>query len=100
MTPEVLAATTGGFLSLLMNYVPGVNAAFDRLSANWQRAAMAVLLLVVAVGTAVWTCTGPEAGGVTICLDGTDWRAVLQAYVFALIANQSVDRISPKPREE
>lgn len=100
MTPEVLAATTGAILSILMNYIPGLNDAFDKLSANGQRATMAVLLLVAAVGTAVWTCTSPEAGGVGICLGGTDWRAVLQAYVFALIANQSVDRISPKPRTE
>lgn len=100
MSPEVLAATAGAILSLLMNYIPGLNSAFDRLSANGQRAVMAGLLLVAAVGTALWTCTSPEVGGVGICLGGTDWRAVFQAYVFALIANQSVDRISPKPREE
>ena len=98
MTPEILAATAGAILSLLLNYIPGLNTAFDRLSANGQRAAMAGLLLVAAVGTAIWTCTSPEAGGLTICLGGTDWRAVVQAFIFALIANQSVDRISPKPR--
>lgn len=100
MSPEVLAATAGALLSLLMNYVPGLSTAFDRLTPNWQRAAMAGLLLVTALLTAFWTCTSPEAGGLGICLGGTDWRAVVQSFIFALIANQGVDRISPKPREE
>jgi len=97
--PEFLAAIAGGILSLLMNYVPGLKDRFDRLSANGQRAAMAGLLLVAAVLTPVWSCWKPEAGGLGACLRGTDWQAVLQAYFYALVSNQSVDRISPKKRD-
>lgn len=100
MSPEALSALAGAILSLLMNYFPGVNTAFDRMSPDKQRAVMAVLLAVAAVGLAVWTCTDPAAGGVGICLGATNWRAVAQAFVFALMANQATDRISPKPREE
>lgn len=99
MSPELIAATAGVILSLLMNYIPGLNTAFDRLSANGQRLAMAALLLITSIGIAIWTCTDPEQGGLSICLGDTNWRAVVQAFIFALIANQASDRISPKPRE-
>lgn len=96
MTPELLAATAGALLSLAVNYIPGLSTKFDTLSSNGQRLMMAGLLAIAAVGTAIWTCTDPERGGVGICLGGTDWRAIIQAYVFALMANQATDRISPK----
>lgn len=99
MSPELIAAIAGVILSLLMNYIPGLNSAFDKLSANGQRLAMAGLLALASAGIAIWTCTDPGAGGLSICLGATNWRAVVQAFIFALIANQASDRISPKPRE-
>lgn len=98
MSPEVLSAVAGALLSVLMNYIPGLSAAFDRMSADRQRLVMALMLLLAAIGTAVWTCTSPEAGGLSICLGATNWRAVIQSFVFALMANQAADRISPKVR--
>lgn len=100
MSPELLSALAGSILSLLMNYIPGLNTALDRLSANGQRLVMALLLAVAAVVGTVWTCTDPEAGGLTICLGETNWRAVIQSFMFALMANQATDRISPKPRSD
>lgn len=100
MSPEALAACAGGFLSLLFNYVPGLNARFDRLTADGQRALMALLLAVTAVGMALWTCTSPETSeAFGLCVGDTNWRAVATNFVFALIANQGVDRLSPKPRD-
>ena len=98
MGPDTLSAIAGAILSLLMNYIPGLNTWFDKMSANGQRLAMAGLLALAAVGSAVWTCTSPEAGGLSICLGETNWRAVIQAFVFATMANQATDRISPKAR--
>lgn len=100
MSPEALSALAGALLSVLMNYVPGLSAALDRLTADAQRLVMAALLAVAAVGMAIWTCTDPAAGGLKICLGETNWRAVVQSFVFALMANQATDRISPKPREK
>lgn len=94
------AAIAGAILSLLMNYIPGLKTMFDKLTSDQQRLVMAGLLAVAAVGTAIWSCTDPANGGLSVCLGDTNWRGVVQAFVFALIANQSVDRISPKPRTE
>jgi len=105
MTPETLSASAGVLLSIALNYIPGLNTQFDRLSANAQRAVMALLLAFSAVGLALWTCTGPDAlsiSSASLCSDaggGVNWRAVVQSFVFALMANQAADRISPKPRE-
>lgn len=85
MSPEAIAAAAGAVLSLLFNYIPGLNSRFDRLSADQQRLSMAGLLAVTAIGMAIWT-------------GNSDWRAILTNFVFALIANQGIDRIAPKPR--
>lgn len=96
MEAQALSAVAGMILSVLINYVPGLNTAFDRMSANGQRLAMAGLLALAAIGTALWQCTDPAAGGMGVCLGTTNWRAVVSAFVFALMANQAADRISPK----
>lgn len=95
-----LSATAGLVLSLIMNYVPGLNAWFDKMSANGQRLSMAALLALTAIGTAIWTCTSPDAGGLSACVGDTNWRAVIQSLIAALVVNQGADRISPKPRTE
>lgn len=104
MSPEAISAVAGTILSLVLNYTPGLNTAFDRLSANGQRATMGLLLALSAVGLALWTCTGPDAlsaSTASLCTDGgINWRAVVQSFIFALMANQAADRISPKVRED
>ncbi len=95
---DLISASAGTVLSLLMNYVPGLNTKFDAFSPNQQRGIMALMLILCSMGLAFWRCTGNEASVFTdICGDnGINWRAVLQSMFFALTANQGVDRISPK----
>lgn len=96
----MIAATTGAVISLLFNYIPGLNTKFDTLSADMQRTVMGILILLTAIGMALWQCSG-ETVISTYCPSGTiDWRMVLTNAVFALVGNQSADRISPKPKEE
>lgn len=100
MTPAAIAATAGAVLSLLFNYIPGLNTRFDRLSADMQRTVMGVFILLTSIGMAFWQCSGDNSQLYSICGDGMNWRAILTNAVFALVGNQSVDRISPKPRTE
>ena len=98
MAPAAIAATAGAVLSLLFNYIPGLNTRFDKLSADMQRAIMGVMILLTAIGMAFWQCSGESANLYSVCSDtGLNWRAVLTNVVFALVGNQSADRISPKP---
>jgi hypothetical protein len=98
MTPEALSATAGIILSALMTYIPGLNVAFASLSPTTKRLTMVGCLIAAAIGTAAWTCTSPEAGTTFgMCMSGFDWRSILMALIAALVANQSADRILPKP---
>ena len=98
LSPAAIAATAGALLSLLFNYVPGLNSRFDRLSPDMQRLIMGAMLLVSAIGMALWQCSDQSASAMsTMCEGGINWRAILTNTVFALVGNQSADRISPKP---
>jgi hypothetical protein len=99
LSASAIAAVAGAVLSLLFNYIPGLNTAFDRLSADKQRMVMGLVILVTAVGMAIWQCSdSTSSSAISYCQNGMDWRVILQNAVFALIGNQSTDRISPKPR--
>lgn len=98
MNPETLSAFAGSLLSLLFNYFPGLNTAFDRLAPNLQRLVMSFLLLISSIILALWTCTDQTATNTTFptCFSSLNWRQVIQSFVFALMSNQATDRISPK----
>jgi H+/Cl- antiporter ClcA len=97
LSPAAIATTAGALLSLLFNYVPGLNSRFDRLSPDMQRTVMGVVLLISAIGMALWQCSGESESVVSaMCEGGINWRVVLTNTVFALVGNQSADRISPK----
>lgn len=97
LDPSVIAATAGVILSLLFNYIPGLNTRFDRLSPDMQRFCMGVMIVVAGLVMAVWQCVAVSRTGHYICgTDLIDWRMVLTNIVSALIGNQSADRISPK----
>lgn len=101
LSPAAIAATAGALLSLLFNYVPGLNTRFDRLSPDMQRTVMGAVLLVSAIGMALWQCSDQSTSVMSsMCEGGINWRAVLTNTVFALVGNQSADRISPKPGPE
>lgn len=102
LSPAAIAATAGVVLSLLFNYVPGLNTRFDRLSADMQRVIMGAMLVLTGIGMALWQCSGESASttAATLCGDGMNWRAIITNIVFALIGSQSADRISPKPRAD
>jgi len=89
MAPEVISALVGTGLSLIFNYVPGLAKSYDRLAADWQRLVMAVLLLLAVIGLAAWRCAHGDC-------TSWSWDRVAASYLAALVANQGVDRISPK----
>lgn len=93
MSPEALSAIAGTILSLGMTYIPGINAAYARLSPGVKQSIMGVLILAAATLSAFWACQGTE----NACAEGVDWRAWIGSVIAALVANQGTDRISPEP---
>jgi hypothetical protein len=99
MTPEALASFAGIGLSLIMSYVPGLSTWYESRPSTSKRAVMALMLLVTAIGSAIWTCSQPQAGDVfRMCL-GSSWRAYAQAFVAALVASQGTYMLTPKDKD-
>ncbi len=84
MTAESIAAVAGSLLSLFFTFAPGVKGRWEGLGGDQKRWIMAGLLLLVALGTWVYTCGGWQ----TECLTN---RApeTLSALLAALAANQA-----------
>jgi len=92
MTAEQLAAIAGIVLSLLFSYTPGLSTDFDKLDPTYKRLVIAALLLVVAGGVFGLACGHVL---VTVTCDKTGIMGLVNAYIAALIANQSTYLISP-----
>lgn len=93
MSAEFLSLAAGVLLSLVFSYVPGLNAKFKALQADYQRLIMLAALALASIGVFGVACLGWIDVGVSCDQEGA--LAVLQAFVLALIANQSAYAISP-----
>jgi hypothetical protein len=93
MDYQLLSAVAGIALSLIFSYVPGVKGLFKSLAGDWKRVVMLVMLAVVAGGI-----YGLNCGGIldTVSCDQSGAIAMVEAFVLALIANQSAYSITPK----
>lgn len=99
MSPEGLALISGSVLSLLFSYFPGLNAKFAGLSSEVKRLIMLALLAVVAGAVYGLNCGGFGADiGVIIACDRTGAISLVQAFILALIANQSIYAVSPESK--
>jgi hypothetical protein len=102
--PAAIAAMAGSALSLIMNYIPGLNTRFDRLTPDMQRAIMGAMIIATSILMALWQCSGTTPSDAalvgSLCEGGLNWKLILTNAVFALVGNQSTDRISPKPRSD
>jgi len=94
MNAEQLAAIAGVVLSLLFSYLPGLSDAFDKLQPNQKRLTIAVLLLAVAGVVLGLACSHIyDMNGVTC--DKPGLMGLINAFIAALIANQSAYLITP-----
>lgn len=83
-TPEGLSAAAGMALSLLLSYVPRLNVRWATLPEDTKKAAIAVLMVVIAT---VVMIASPE---------GFDFMRWATSVVSALVVNQNVHRVSPQ----
>jgi hypothetical protein len=103
MTPETLSATAAALLSLAFSYIPGLSAAYANYTKTRKRLVMLGLLALTALGAFALACLENGQAPVTqwlgLSLTCTESGAValLRAFGAAVIANQSVYLISPKP---
>lgn len=106
MNPATLATLAGAVLSLAFSYLPGLSAWYARLGRQAdgstdggarKRLVMLAALLCVSAGIVLLSCSGwgELAGSRQISCDRSGLVTLLQALLGAIVANQSVHRLSP-----
>jgi hypothetical protein len=95
LTPELLSALAGILLSLLASYLPGFSAWFERLETIHKRLVMLGLLAGASAAIVGLACAGlGQATGLPVSCDRDGGILALQAFILALVANQSAYLIS------
>ena len=93
MSSEQLAAIAGIVLSLAFSYIPGLSNWYGALESTQKRLVMAMLLLVVAVGVFAGSCGNLITA---VPCDKGGALALVNAFIAALVANQSAYLLSPR----
>ena len=93
MEANLLASVSGVVLSLAFSYIPGLKGWFDGIKPDYKRLVMLGALLLTAAGTYGLACIG-RFSGISCDMDGI-WQ-LIEAFVFAAVANQSAYALTPK----
>jgi len=96
MSVELISAIAGILLSLLFEFVPGFEKWYGALEVQYKRLFMVGALLLVVGGAFGLSCAGLL--GWFPCTTAGAWLAV-QAFIAALVANQSVHLVLKKDGE-
>jgi hypothetical protein len=103
MTAEELAGAAGVVLSLLLSYVPGLNARFGVLSGAEKRLVVLALLVVTAGGAFALGCLPAAAAGLgvslPVCSQVGAW-GLARVLAAAVIANQATFLLSPRRQRD
>lgn len=94
LSPEVLAGIAGAVLSLALSYIPGLNTKYAGLSEDQKKFIMLILLALCSAGVFAASCA-PLLGLAFVECSGGGAIQVVTVFIAALIANQSMHRISP-----
>ena len=109
MTAEVLSGIAGALLSVLFSYTPGLRRWFDHLGAGdaeagieedggaRKRLVMLGLLVLSAGAIFAGSCAGLPFETPTIACDRAGLLELARILGMAIIANQSIYAISPRP---
>ncbi|MBE9479819.1 MAG: hypothetical protein IMY80_07620 [Chloroflexi bacterium] len=93
MTVELISAIAGILISLILEFVPGVEGWYNKFSKQQKRLVMLVALFVVVGGAFGLSCANLIA--IFACTTFGVWQAVM-AFIAALVANQSVHLVLKK----
>jgi hypothetical protein len=97
MTSDQLSVIAGAVLSLGFSYIPGLNTWFAGLSPEKKRLIMLGILALIALSIFGLACTPLAANfGITVTCDVTGASALIQAFLLAVIGNQSAYLITPQ----
>lgn len=93
MTSELLAGIAGIVLSLVFSYMPGLNVKFAQLEGDYKRLIMLGTLVLVGGASFGLSCADLWP---TVACDQAGAMQLVEAFIFAAIANQSAYQLSPE----
>lgn len=93
MDNNTLAGLAGVIISLAFSYVPGLKGLYDRLTGDYKRLAMLVVLVVVAAGLFGASCAGVSE---KVTCDALGAKTLLSMLLAAAVANQTAYALTPK----
>ena len=93
MSVELISAIAGILISLILEFVPGVEGWYNKFTPQQKRLVMLVALFIVVGGAFGLSCAGLLA--IFVCSVAGAWQAVM-AFIAALVANQSVHLVLKK----
>ena len=99
MSAEEISIISGVILTLFFSYVPRVNVKFAAIKAEYKQLIMLGLLFLVSAGAFGLACWGKGAYfGIEIVCSEAGAAELIRSFVFAIVANQGVYKISPQTR--
>ena len=103
MSAQLLYGLIGAAISILSDVVPGFKTWFAGLEPNKRRLVMVVFLLFASLGIIFLSCWSVSAhfiaNYITLPCTEAGFLAVLEAFFFALLGNQSTFLIKPKKKK-
>lgn len=100
MTAESISLVAGTCLSLIFSYIPGARTWFIQFDPEIKRLIMLALLVGSACIVYGLSCLGWVAKWeITMVCDRSGFFGLIEQLVLAIIANQSIYAITPKPSQ-
>jgi hypothetical protein len=96
LTSEVIAGAAGILLSLIFMYVPGLRTKYAALATELKSAIMLASLVLVSGFIMLSSCMGWWV--FTTCDQGGVMK-LIETFVIALVANQSIYTLAPDPTD-
>jgi len=90
MNADELSMIAGTILSLAFSYIPGLNQKFGKLSTEYKRLIMLILVVIVAVAIFGLACAGVAADfGISVACNKAGVVGLIRAILYAAVANQA-----------
>ena len=98
MNATLLSLLGGSALSLIFAYVPGFKTQFGKMNGTQKRLVMAVLLLLLTLGSFAMVCWRPDTVVKDLACNESGAVELAGVFILALMANQSTYSIAVKSK--
>ena len=96
ISSEILTAVAAILLSLVLNYVPGLNVKWAALAKEAKQLVMLLLITIVAAASLGLSCAGLFQSYFSIPCTQAGAEFLVVQWIIAAVANQTIYKLSPQ----